>query len=306
MLSNAVHPAFQSAPHVVDLGHCRLAYRQLGAGKPVVFLHGYPLSSLTFRHIATGLADGFTCYLPDSPGLGETVWTEQTDFGFRSQAETIKAFIDALGLSSYAIVAHDTGATIARRLALIDPGRVSRMALIGTEIPGHRPPWIPFFQKIARPKQTGTFAFLMRQRWFRHSSAAFGGCFADRTLIDGEFFELFLRPLLADPRRITGQTRYLMGIDWALVDSLATGHGQIEAPVLLVWGEDDPVFPVALARAMANQLKHCAGFITIPGGKLFVQEEMPGAVLTILRTFLVSGQPGTALPGTATVEAEGE
>lgn len=277
------------APRFVDLGHCRLAYRTVGTGAPLLLLHGYPLSGLTFRRIAPGLADRFTCYIPDLPGLGETEWTDRTDFSFSGQAATVQAFIDALGLSSYGVVAHDTGGTIARRLALTDGGRVNRMALIGTEIPGHRPPWIPFFQAIANPQRTRMFALLMGQRWFRQSGAAFGGCFADRSLIDGAFHDLFIRPMLASKRRISGQTRYLLGIDWALLDSLKQDHAKITAPVLLIWGEDDPVFPVADARGMVAQFANCAGFITIPGGKLFVQEEMPDAVLAALRTFLVPG-----------------
>ncbi|MFK9866830.1 alpha/beta fold hydrolase, partial [Escherichia coli] len=86
--------------------------------------------------------------------------------------------------------------------------------------------------------------FLMSQRWFRHSSAGFGGCFTDRSLIDGEFSDLMLKPMLADARRISGQARYLLGIDWRLVDALKSDHAKITAPVLLVWGEDDKIFPV--------------------------------------------------------------
>jgi haloalkane dehalogenase len=281
------HTLANATVSFIDLGHCGLAYRQIGSGPPLILVHGYPLSGLTFRYLVPGLAQHFTCYVPDLPGLGETRWTERTDFTFAAQAETLKAFINKLGLSSYAVAAHDTGGTISRRLAVIDRSRLKRMMLIGTEIPGHRPPWIPFFQKIANPKQTGMFKLLMSQRWFRHSNAAFGGCFTDLSLIDGEFFDLLLKPMLADKLKISGQTRYLMGIDWKLVDALKIDHAKITAPVLLVWGEDDPVFPVEEARPMATQLGNCAGFVTVPGGKLFVHEEKPDAVLQILLDFLL-------------------
>ena len=271
----------------VDLGHCKLAYRTLGSGPALLLVHGYPLSGMTFRHLAPALAQHFTCVIPDLPGLGDTLWSEETDFGFAAQAETLKSFIDALKLPHYSVVAHDTGATIARRLAVIDGNRLTRMALIGTEIPGHRPPWISFFQKIADPKRPATSKFLMSQRWFRRSSAGFGGCFADLDLIDGEFFDLFLKPMLADPKRVSGQTRYLMGIDWELLDGLKSDHAKITAPVLLIWGADDQVFPVEEARVMVSQLAKCAGFVSIPGGKLFVHEELPEQVLAPLLDFLV-------------------
>ncbi len=299
------HPLSQVAVRFVDLGHCELAYRQLGSGPPLILVHGYPLSGLTFRHLAPRLAEHFTCYIPDLPGLGETRWSDRTDFRFAAQAETLKAFVDWLDLRSYSVVAHDTGATIARRLAIVDRNRVACMTLIGSEIPGHRPPWIPFFQRLANPDRTGPFRLLMSKRWFRHSSAGFGGCFTEPSLIDGEFFQLFIEPMLAAPRRISGQTRFLMGIDWKLVDALKVDHAKIKAPVLLVWGEDDPVFPVALAREMATQLGNCAGFVALPGGKLFVHEEMPDAVLPVLLDFLLGDHGSGASVRPAATRADG-
>ena len=61
-----------------------------------------------------------------------------------------------------------------------------------------------------------------------------------------------LRPLLAAPRRLDGMLRYLRGIDWAVVDGLAALHTRLAMPVQLIWGADDPTFPVALARQMVS------------------------------------------------------
>jgi pimeloyl-ACP methyl ester carboxylesterase len=153
----------------IDLGHCELAYRVFGQGPELMLVHGYPLSGLTFRNIVPKLAEHFTCYVPDLPGCGETRWSERTDFRFAAQAQTLQRFIDELGLESYAVMAHDTGGTIARQLAIVDKGRVKSMVLIGTEIPFHRPPWIQFFQKIGDPRKPGAFRFLMcrkqRHEW---------------------------------------------------------------------------------------------------------------------------------------------
>ena len=274
----------------VKLNHCSIAYRVVGSGEALLLLHGYPLNGLTFRHVVPLLADRFTCYVPDLLGAGETDWSRVTDFSFTAQAETLKAFVDALGLSSYSIVAHDTGGTIARKLALIDQNRVKQMALIGTEIPGHRPPWIEFFQKISHPDRTWLFRALIRSRRFRHSSAAFGGCFYDRDLIDGEFYQLLIAPNATSKRRASGLTRFLLGIDWELVDSLKADHANIKAPTLLIWGQEDTVFPVSDARPMATQLGNCKGFVTVPKARLFVHEEHPAVVARLVREFMVDGK----------------
>ena len=137
----------QAELRFIDLDHCRLAYRTVGVGPALLLIHGYPLSGMTFRHLVPRLAEHFTCFIPDLPGLGETKWTDKTDFGFASQAVTLRCFVDALGLQQYSIVAHDTGGTIARRLAIIDGNRLIRMVLIGTEIPGIGRPGFPFSRR---------------------------------------------------------------------------------------------------------------------------------------------------------------
>jgi pimeloyl-ACP methyl ester carboxylesterase len=271
-----------------DLPPNRIACRAVGSGEPLLMVHGYPLSGLTFRHVAPALSDRFRCIVPDLLGAGQSEWTPGSDFRFAAQAQLLKDLADALELSSYRVLAHDTGGTIARQLALIDPDRVSSMVLIGTEIPGHRPSFIPFLQRIANPKVTAGFKLAMRSRRFLASQAGFGGCFWDRSLVFGEFYETHLAPVLADDRRIEGLTRYLLGIDWKLLDSLAEGHRHITAPTLLLWGKEDTVFPPKYARAMADQLADCRGFVTVPHARLFVHEERPEEVVRITREFFTA------------------
>ncbi len=270
----------------VELDDVAIAYRQVGSGGPLVLVHGWPLTGMTFRHVVPALAAHFTCYVLDLPGAGESCWNERTDFGMKAQAEAIKAFVDALALPAYAVLAHDTGATIARALAIVDR-RITKLVAIGTEIPNHRPPFIPMFQRLSYlPGSDAIFKLNMQSDRFLFSPRGFGGCFVDRSLIKGEFHDLFIAPVIASPAKRSGQRFRLRGIDWKLVDSLARGHAQIQAPVLLIWGEDDPVFPLARAKEMVPQFKDCRGVAVIPKAKLFVQEEFPDDVTRLSLEFL--------------------
>ena len=274
----------------VPLDHCELAYRRTGTGEALLLLHGYPVNGLTWRHVIPSLSEHFTCYVVDLPGAGETRWSERTDFGFMAQAETIRDFVTALGLDSYSILAHDTGGTIARQLALIDGSRVQRLALIGTEIPHHRPAWIPLFQKISNPRQTGLFRTLLSKKWFLNSSAGLGGCFYDHALIHGEFYREIIAPVIASKHKASGLIHYLRGIDFDLVDRLGTEHANITAPTLLIWGEHDTVFPVERAREIIPQLGNCKGFVVVPDARLFVQEEKPHTVARLVEEFMIHGR----------------
>jgi pimeloyl-ACP methyl ester carboxylesterase len=270
----------------VDTGTARLPCRAFGSGPAVLLVHGFPLSGFTWRKLLPALSRRYKCYVPDLPGMGDSRWTDVTDFSFPGQGRTLKALVDRLGLERYAVLAQDTGGTFARYLALADPGRVEKLALINTEMPHHRPPWIPFYQRLMRvPGAPAGLGLLLRSRAFLRSPMGFGGCFADAGLIDGDFREHVVEPLVRSARRRDGMRRYLVGATWDAVDALEREHSHLGMPVRLIWGADDPTFPVELARRMLAQLPD-AHLVEIPGARLLVHEERPDEVVRALMEFL--------------------
>jgi pimeloyl-ACP methyl ester carboxylesterase len=286
-VDNTHAAAFKGVHAVVDTGTERLPCRRVGEGPALLFVHGFPLSGHTWRKIVGPLSKHFTCYLPDLPGMGESEWTDETDFSFPGQGRTLERLADALGLTSYAVIAQDTGGSFARFLALEDP-RVDRLVLLNTEMPGHRPPWIPLYQfLVGVPGTLSVFKLLLQTRAFNHSPMGFGGCFCDRRLIDGEFQRTFIQPLVSSARRREGMQRYLQGAKWPPVDALEQDHARIRIPVQLVWGADDPTFPVAIVREMVKQFPD-AKLVEVPGAALLVHEEKPEAVIEAVLPFLTA------------------
>jgi haloalkane dehalogenase len=269
----------------------RIAYRRSGHGPPLLLVHGWPFDGTTFDALEPFLAPAFTCYRPDTPGLGVTEWRADTDFRFAAQARWLLELADRLALDRFAILAHDTGATIARLAAAeAPPGRVTKMVLLDTEMPGHRPPWIPLYQYVAAlPGAAAGFALSLRSRAFLRSSLGFGGCFHDPARLDDAFVARVVTPLVRSRARLDGALRYLRGIDWAAVDGLVGTHARIQADVLFVWGADDPVFPAPLARDLPRQLPRCAGLVEIPAACLLAHEERPREVAAATLPFLRAG-----------------
>ncbi len=280
---------FSQAPiEWVETPSARVAVRRFGAGPFLVFVHGWPLSSVTFRRLLPELAPHFTCLLVDVPGGGDTEWTKATDFSWPGQAASLKAVLDALGVERYALYGQDSGAMISRQLVLIDP-RAEKLVMTNTEIPHHRPPYIPLFRRMMFLPGTNFFMrLLLRSRWFRSSGMGFGGGFHDRSLIEGEFCETIVRPLIRSGRRMAGHNRFLRGWSWSLLDSMREMHAQIRIPVLMLWGADDPTFPLARGREMLAQFPAGgARLVVIPEAKVFVHEERPAAIAREVRQFLL-------------------
>jgi len=273
--------------HFVDVGHARVCYRKAGEGPALVLLHGFPLSGLTWRKVVPELSKRFTCYAFDLVGFGESTSQDATDFSSTGQAGVLQRALSAQGVSSYALLGNDTGGWIARELALLDPTRVTHLVLTNTEIPGHRPPWIPLYQFLARLPGSGfVFRRLLASRRFRRSAMGFGGCFEDLDLIDGEFAGLFLAPLLSSPDRFSSMLQFLVRMRFERLDRFADLHGKLSMPVAFLWGAADPTFPEEAARAMVSQFPNVARFQSIPKGKLFVQEEQPDMLAELVIEFL--------------------
>jgi len=260
--------------------------RTFGAGPPLLLVHGFPLCGFTWRKILPELARHYTCYVPDIPGMGDSEWTDETDFSFPGQGRTLYGLCEELGLDRYKVVAQDTGGTFARYLALVEPARIEKLVLVNTEMPNHRPPWIPLYQFLMRlPGTLTAFHYLLQSPTFLRSPMGFGGCFSDLGLIDGDFHEHVVAPLLRSPKRMDGMRRYLRGAEWEPVDRLEREHARLTMPVELLWGADDPTFPIALARRMLGQFPD-ARLVEIPGAKLLAHEEKPAEVARAIVEFL--------------------
>jgi pimeloyl-ACP methyl ester carboxylesterase len=262
--------------------------RTFGKGPALLLIHGFPVHGYTWRKLLPALAQRFTCFVVDLPGLGASAWTPATDFTFTAQARRLGVLTKQLGLEHHGLVAHDTGATVARLLALEQPSRVTRLALFNTEIPGHRPPWIRFHQRTSvLPGAGATFRLLLGLRWFARSPMALGEFYSDATIFDEPGrLDPYLAPVVASPERMDGMLRYLRGIEWNVVDGLREAHRRIQAPTLLLWGEDDKTFPVGLGESMARQFTPPAAFARIHEASLMPHEERPEAVLAHLLPFL--------------------
>ncbi|MCA9625433.1 MAG: alpha/beta hydrolase [Myxococcales bacterium] len=258
----------------LDLGHSELAYRRVGHGPDLLFVHGWPVSGATFRGVVAELADRFTCHVVDLPGAGFSRCREPERISLTAHVDTVAEVVDRLGLERYGLVAHDSGGLVARHLAARD-GRVAALVLGNTEIPGHHPPLLAFFILTARlPGGSALFGKLLGSPRFRRSTLGFGTCFHDPAVIEGEFYELCARPIIEDARRRDEAMRLLTSLDPAIVADLEAIHGRIEVPVKLVWGAEDPFFPLAKAEAMLPQFPD-ADLTVLRPGKLFVHEERP-------------------------------
>ncbi len=128
----ALFPRFSSVELEVN-GTTIYAVRG-GSGPPVLLLHGYPQTHAIWHRVAPALAERFTVVCPDLRGYGDSGKPRSDEshaaYSKRTMARDQLELMRALGLERFALVGHDRGARVARRLALDHPDVVSRLAVL--------------------------------------------------------------------------------------------------------------------------------------------------------------------------------
>ena len=105
-----------------------------GDGPPVLLLHGYPETHVTWHKVAPKLAERFSVYVPDLRGYGDSSrpldGNRHINYSFRAmaldQVETMRHF----GHERFLVGAHDRGARVAHRLCLDFPKSVKKVCLM--------------------------------------------------------------------------------------------------------------------------------------------------------------------------------
>jgi pimeloyl-ACP methyl ester carboxylesterase len=273
----------------LDVGIAEVAYRRIGSGPDVLFVHGWPVTSATFRTLIPHLAEHVTCHLVDLPGAGSSRFTADAPLSIQSHIDSVRRVLDLLDLDDVAVVGHDSGGMIARH-ALAGDTRLRALGLLDTE-QSTGLSW-KFKSFIAGRRVPGFgvgLAWLAGKPRLRRNRFVLGDAFADPSLLDGEFDEFFLQPLHRSRQHRDAAIKLLQSFDHRLVDELAGLHRRITVPVQLVWGEQDRFFPVAWARTMVADFAD-ARLAVIPGAGLFAHEERPTEVAAALLPVLTASR----------------
>jgi len=272
----------------IKVGDLEIAFREEGAGEPLVLVHGWPLSSLTWRKVVPPLAASHRCIALDLPGAGQSTAKPSQALGIGAQGKILGSFLNAIGLECATLVGHDSGGSVVRSFAVAHSERVMRMVLADTEVPGHHPAFVTLLNLAARlPGADRLLGLTFGSRTL--SRLGFGSCFAELGSFD---FEEFHAKIVA-PNARTDATRaacrkFLLDFDLTEVDKVGALYGCLTMPKCVLWGEKDRFFPVAVGRRLAGMLPEPKRFEVISNAGLLAHEERPEIWLRAVRDFLTA------------------
>lgn len=269
-------------------------------GRPIVLIAGTLAWSETFRDIAAPLAAaGWRVLAPDLPPFGYSERPAGHDYSRRAQARRILDFADALQLKTFVLGVHSYGGGAAIEAALTASARIEKLVLLDVALD---------LGRTAEPAMP--MASLLGSEQLRDIVVA-------ATLTNPLVTWLGLRDFVADTSVVTSERVAIytapfsvIGTTDAIGNWLSTGlyrdernsraaepahYREFQPPVLVVWGREDSVTPLAQGEQIASLFPH-ATLEVLDGVNHLPHVEKPAEVVAAMLAFLAgdNGSPAAA------------
>ena len=105
------------------IGNDKIHYIDEGTGDPILFLHGIPMSSYSWRNIIPHISNSARCIAIDYMGFGKSD-KPNIDYTFSDQYTYLEAFIDALKLKNITLIMTDMGGVLGTKYATKHPENI--------------------------------------------------------------------------------------------------------------------------------------------------------------------------------------
>jgi pimeloyl-ACP methyl ester carboxylesterase len=249
-----------------------------------LLLHGFGGSSFTWHMWAPALSRRGRVVLVDMKGFGKAPKPDDGRYAPADLAQNITELILQLDLDRLTLVGHSLGGGVAlfTALALLDLGeeRLERLVLIGAAAYRQRLP--PFVGLSQRPRFSAFMIRLMGPS--RLIRFVLRSIVHDRERISQDQIEAYAAPL-----RTAEGIRALLEVGHQIlpedIDEISTRYPELEVPVLLLWGRQDPVIPLSIAHRLHEEMPDTRLEILESCGHI-PPEELPERSFAVLASFL--------------------
>jgi pimeloyl-ACP methyl ester carboxylesterase len=277
--------AIQPMPvHTVLVREQRIAYLDVGDGPPVILIHGFGGSMWQWEHQQHALSQHFRVLTLDLPGAGLSDKPE-IDYRPDQMLDFLIGFMDAVKIPQATFVGNSMGAGLAIGMALAHPTRVTKLVLIDG-LPQH------VLEKLTSPSIRRALETRAPSWLVSVGNWLFGGLMIESVLREIVYDPALLTPAVIERSNLNRQRPGLIKPTMAVRENLprweggfATRIGEITHPTLVIWGEEDRVFPLAVGEEIHQTIKG-SRFIRIPTAGHIPQWERPDLVNQELITFV--------------------
>ena len=249
-------------PYITTLDGTEIYYKDWGTGQPVVFSHGWPLSSDAWDDQMLFLAGhGYRCIAHDRRGHGRSSqpWDGNE---MNIYADDLAALVKTLNLKDVIHVGHSTGGgEVARYLGRHGSSRVAKAVLIGAVPPimlkaDASPGGLP----IEAFDQIRASVLADRSQFFKDLSGPFYGANREgATVSQGLRDSFWLQGMLAGMKPVYDCIKAFSETDFT--EDLK----RFDVPTLILHGDDDQIVPIDASARRSVTLVPNARLVVYPG-----------------------------------------
>ncbi|MGN6397671.1 MAG: alpha/beta fold hydrolase [Mucilaginibacter sp.] len=267
-------------------------YREAGDKKnpAILLLNGFPSSSFTFRELIADLAADHYLIAPDYPAFGnsDAPAKENYEYTFHNLSLTMEKFIDQIGLSQFSLYAFDYGGPVGFRIASRRPELIQSLIIQNANayIEGIGPGFndaMPFLQN-RNAETEKPIRYLMTLDGIR--IFYFNGAeHPEQISPDGPTLDLFYlnRPGVIDIHLDLLHNYSSNVAEYGNWQQYFRTH---LPPALLVWGKNDPFFPLSAAEAYKTDLPDAE--LHVYNTSHFALEEYHSEIAANIRAFIIN------------------
>jgi len=197
-------------------------------GEAIIFLHAYVDSWFSYSRVLPLLSPEYHAFVPDQRGHGDSD-KPQCCYAADDYAADVDAFMEVVGIEKATLVGDSSGGLFAQRVALDYPHRVNHLVLIGSPTTLVNKQAVMEFGKEMLALEDPISPEFVRE-------------FVLGTIhhpVPEEFLERVVSESLKVPARVWRD--YYKGVVLTVDDT--SRLGEIDAPTLILWGEQDALLP---------------------------------------------------------------
>jgi pimeloyl-ACP methyl ester carboxylesterase len=230
-----------------------ILYAVAGDGPPVILLHGFGGQIWVWEKQISELSRHHRLYIPDLLGYGYSD-RPKVDYTPALFIDSIRELMDQLGLQRASLIGNSMGGGIAWAFGLTHPERVEKLVLVDSippdTVPAVRNPSFRWLLAIRNLPVLPYLAVGLHTRGMLRATLK-EMVFDDRLITDPVVERQYqIGRIEGTPRVMTSTVRQVGEIK-RYADALST----LDKPTLIIWGDQDEVFPLAVAKELHSSIR---------------------------------------------------
>jgi 3-oxoadipate enol-lactonase len=248
----------------------RLFFQDTGGdGPPVVFSHGFLMDHEMFWPQVEALRDTHRVITWDARGFGRTEFDGEP-FTYWDSARDMFGLLDHLGISRAVLAGMSQGGYLSLRASLLAPDRVRGLVLIDTQAPPEADDKVAEYRMLVEA--------WVENGYQQELAEYVSGLIIGDPEEEPRWWEKWGR---WDPENLEPASMALLDRD-----DISDRVEEIEAPTLLIHGENDTAIPVDRCHQLAQALPDATGPVVVEGAAHAPNLSHPQPVNAALRDFL--------------------